>query len=64
MVEFAPKLISNEEDTFAFKLITDETTNRITLESEPPPQTEESTFADIAQGVFSGIIRGGKSRTS
>ena len=47
MVEFAPKLISNEEDTFAPKLITDETTNRITLESEPPPQTEESTFALI-----------------
>ena len=59
MVEFAPKLISNEEDTFAPKLITDETTNRITLESEPPPQTEESTFSDIAQGFFSGILRGG-----
>ena len=59
MVEFAPKLINNEENTFAPKLITDETTNRVTLENEPPPQTEESTFADIAQGVFSGIIRGG-----
>jgi len=59
MVEFAPKLISNEEDTFAPKLITNKTNNELTLKSDPPPQTEESTFSDIAQGVFSGIIRGG-----
>lgn len=59
MAEFAPKLINNEEDTFAPKLITDGTDNKVTLRKDPPPQTEESVFSDVAQGVFSGILRGG-----
>ena len=55
MAKFTPIPINNEETTFVPKPIVEQ----ITLENEPPPQTEESTFADIAQGVFSGIIRGG-----
>lgn len=48
MAKFTPIPINNEETTFVPKPIVEQ----ITLENEPPPQTEESTFADIAQGVF------------
>ena len=59
MIEF--KLTSNveESDVPDFKLTSEKTNNRVTLQNEPPPQTEESTFSDIAQGFFSGILRGG-----
>ena len=54
MAKFTPIPLNNEE-SFVPKPIVEQ----ITLRSEPPPQTEESTFSDIGQGFFSGILRGG-----